>query len=59
MFTLLSAFKNRYLTQRGQGMVEYAVILAFVVVVAAYFTNANGLGDAIHGVINNVTNKLK
>jgi len=58
MFTLLSAFKNRYLTQRGQGMVEYAVILAFVAAVAVYFTGTGALGDAIHNVINNVTNKL-
>ena len=42
------------LGQKGQGIVEYALILAFVVAIAAYLTNAGGLGTAIQQRFNNV-----
>ena len=38
MFTILEHLKNRYMSQKAQGIVEYALILAFVVVVAAVLT---------------------
>lgn len=50
MFTILEHLKNRYMSQKAQGIVEYALILAFVVVVALVLTNAGGLGDAIKGI---------
>lgn len=53
MFTILYHLKNRYMSQKAQGIVEYALILAFVVVVAAFLTNSNGLKDAIEGVFSN------
>ena len=53
MFTILYHLKNRYLSQKAQGIVEYALILAFVVVVAAFLTTDNGLKDAIEGVFSN------
>jgi len=46
--------KERYLDQKGQGMVEYAVILAFVVVVAAAVANGGTLQAAITTVFTNV-----
>ena len=46
------------LGQKGQGIVEYALILAFVVGVAAYLTNTGGLGDAIQGVFTKATNQV-
>lgn len=59
MFTILEHLKNRYLSQKAQGIVEYALILAFVVVVAAALTNQGGLQDAITGVFGKVTNQVK
>ena len=53
MFTILEHLKNRYLSQRAQGMVEYALILALVVAVgiAVIGTGADGeLGRAISTV---------
>lgn len=52
MFTILYHLKNRYMSQKAQGIVEYALILAFVVVVALVLTNAGGLGDSIKGIFN-------
>lgn len=50
MFTILYHLKNRYMSQKAQGIVEYALILAFVVVVAAVLTQSDGLGEAIKGI---------
>lgn len=59
MFTILEHLKNRYLSQKAQGIVEYALILAFVVAVAAALTNAGGLKEAIETAFSNVSTKLK
>ena len=48
----------RYLNQKGQGMVEYALILAFVVVVAAFLTGSNGIGKAIETTFTKVKTTL-
>lgn len=50
MFTILYHLKNRYLSQKAQGIVEYALILAFVVVVAAVLAGNDGLSSAISDV---------
>lgn len=50
MFTILEHLKNRYMSQKAQGIVEYALILAFVVVVALALTDTGGLGDSIKGI---------
>lgn len=50
MFTILYHLKNRYMSQKAQGMVEYALILAFVVVVAAVLAGDTGLSSAISNV---------
>ena len=59
MFTILYHLKNRYLSQKAQGIVEYALILAFVVVVAAVLTSSNGLKDAIMGVFGVATEQVQ
>ena len=59
MFTILYHLKNRYLSQKAQGIVEYALILAFVVVVAAALINGGQLSNAVTNVFNNTTEKLK
>lgn len=42
MLTYLSFLKARYLNQTGQGMVEYAVIIAVVVVIGIALTGTDG-----------------
>ncbi|MBO6305306.1 MAG: pilin protein [Selenomonadaceae bacterium] len=49
-------FKARYLSsmdEKGQGIVEYALILAFVVVVAAAIGNSGALKDKVKGAFDN------
>lgn len=58
MFTILTHLKNRYLSQKAQGIVEYALILAFVVVLAVVLTSDGGLGDAISSVFGNAAEKV-
>lgn len=58
MFTILTHLKNRYLSQKAQGIVEYALILAFVVVLAVVLTKTGGLSDAISTIFSTTTDKL-
>ncbi|MDD6598638.1 pilin protein [Anaerovibrio sp.] len=58
MFTILTHLKNRYLSQKAQGIVEYALILAFVVVLAVVLTSDTGLQGAIEGVFGNAASKV-
>jgi len=59
MIELLNYFKVRYLGEKGQGIVEYALILVFVVGVAAYLTSSTGLGTAVSTTLADVATKLK
>ena len=59
MFTVLNYLRVRYLGQKGQGIVEYALILAFVVGLAALLTSTGGLKEAISDVFTNTASKLK
>lgn len=45
-------------SQIGQGIVEYALILAFVVAVAAVLGNAGGLRDAISGIFSDTQDAI-
>ncbi|SDC00666.1 pilus assembly protein Flp/PilA [Succiniclasticum ruminis] len=38
---------RKFFTEKGQGIVEYALLLAFVVAIAVYALNDSGLGGAI------------
>ena len=58
MLTYIRFLTSRYLGEKGQGIVEYAVLLAFVVVVATVLTTDNGLKDAISGVFTKVVTAL-
>ena len=59
MMLAIEKFRKKYLlNQKAQGIVEYALILAFVVVVAAAITNGGGLRDRVQGVFESVTNTL-
>ena len=60
MFTILYHLKNRYLSQKAQGIVEYALILAFVVAIAIFITSGdNSLSKAVEGVFTKTANQLK
>ena len=58
MFTILTHLKNRYLSQKAQGIVEYALILAFVVVLAVVLSSDTGLKGAISGIFDTTAGKL-
>ena len=58
MFTILTHLKNRYLSQKAQGIVEYALILAFVVVLAVVLSSGDGLGGAISSIFGTTAEKL-
>lgn len=51
-------FTERTVGQKGQGMVEYALILAFVVVLAIALTDAGGISEKIKAVFTKVGNQL-
>ena len=58
MFTILTHLKNRYMSQKAQGIVEYALILAFVVALAVVLTNEGGLQEAISSVFGTTTDQI-
>ena len=59
MFTIWEHLKNRYLSQRAQGLTEYALILALVVAIGiAVMGTDTGLGQSIKAVFNSVATKL-
>ena len=61
MFTVLNYFKARYLGEKGQGIVEYALLLGVVVALAAVLLGSSGttgLKGAINSAIGKVTTQL-
>lgn len=58
MKEIFEYLKARYLTEKGQGMVEYALILAFVVVIAAFLTQNGAIGQGIENVFGSVAKLL-
>ena len=45
---------KKFLKQTGVAMTEYAVLLAFVAAVGAYFSSDSGLSSGISGAMNQV-----
>jgi len=45
-------------SEKGQGMVEYALIIAFVAAIAIYVLN-NGLGNAVRDSFNNASSMIQ
>lgn len=61
MLEILDYLKARYISEKAQGMVEYALILAFVVAIAALVltvSNSEGLGGAISSAFQKVTDQI-
>ena len=48
-------YLSRYLDEKGQGIVEYALILAFVVVVAAAISNGGDLQTKVKKVFEDLS----
>ena len=57
MFTIIKHLMNRYLSQRAQGIVEYALLLAFVVVLVTYMYS--GGRDNLSGAVQDLFDKVK
>lgn len=55
MKEIIEYLKARYLSEKAQGIVEYALILAFVVVVAAAITNGEGLQKKVKAVFDDLS----
>lgn len=51
---ILKYLKARYVSEKAQGIVEYALILAFVTIIAAALMSDTGIRRSIQTVINNV-----
>ena len=63
MLTLLKHIKARYVdahvSEKAQGMVEYALIIAFVVGIGVFLLNSNdGIGQAIRDIFNTTGDTL-
>ncbi|WP_432647220.1 pilin protein [Mitsuokella sp.] len=58
MLEIIEYLKARYMSEKAQGIVEYALILAFVTIIATALINSGGLKSSIMNVINNVGNLL-
>lgn len=53
MMEILEYLKARYLSEKAQGIVEYALVLAFVVVVAAAITSGGDLSTKVKEAFDN------
>ncbi len=52
MVEIMEYLKARYMDQKAQGIVEYALILAFVVVVAVAIASGGDLQTKVSSVFN-------
>ena len=58
MLEMVTYLKDRYMSEKAQGMVEYALIIAFVVALAVALTNSGGLSGAIKGVFGSAQSQI-
>ena len=59
MKEIIEYLKARYLSEKGQGIVEYALILAFVVVVAAAITQSGDLKTGVQNAFDSMASAFK
>ena len=50
---------RKFFTEKGQGIVEYALLLAFVVAIAVYALQSSGLGGAIKSNFSKTASQVK
>ncbi len=58
MMEILSYLKARYTSEKAQGIVEYALILAFVVIVAVAIANGGDLQTKVKSVFTGISNSF-
>ena len=58
MLEMVTYLKDRYMSEKGQGMVEYALIIAFVVALAIVLSSDGGLSGAIEGVLGSAASQI-
>ena len=56
MVEIINYLKARYLSEKAQGIVEYALVLAFVAVVAAALGTQGGLTNKVKEAFTSITN---
>lgn len=59
MIEMLNYLKARYMSEKAQGIVEYALILAFVVVIAAGIAKGGDIANGVGNVFSNVAGLFK
>ena len=57
MIEIINYLKARYLSEKAQGMVEYALIVAFVVAIAVAAFKL-GLGNAVNNAFNHASTAI-
>ncbi len=50
---------RKFFTEKGQGVVEYAILLAFVVAIAAYLFTSGGIKDEVTASFSRTHSMLK
>lgn len=58
MVEIIDYLKARYLSEKAQGIVEYALVIAFVVIAAAALGTNGSLGNKIKAVFDNLAAKF-
>lgn len=58
MLLVLKYLKARYVSEKAQGIVEYALILGFVVVISAALANGNMLEQNVHQIFQALGDRL-
>lgn len=58
MLEILKYLKTRYMTEKAQGIVEYALVLAFVVVVAVAIGSSGDLTSKVSSVFKAITSSF-
>lgn len=58
MLSIINYLRARYLGEKGQGMVEYAVILGIVVAIAVVLASSDGLKGSVTNLFNSSTNEI-
>jgi pilus assembly protein Flp/PilA len=57
-FFMLTSMR-RFFTEKGQGIVEYAVLLAFVVAIAAYLFTTSGIKNEVTATFSSTQSMLQ
>ena len=60
MFTYINSLIQKIKSsEKGQGMVEYALIIAFVAAIAIFVLSNEGLGGAVGNAFNNASDMVE